>query len=483
MPARRGTAQDRLPADGITADLHPDGRFRGGSAEVFRILGLAQESDVVRVPGSSRTAWGAVAGSGAQYRLRPHPDRPGWEITLFPAPAREGHRATLRRLQIDNLASVAQSKDLSTVVHNLTIDFFQASELVGPMIVLVDPSGSPTFAGSHEMGHDELAAMERCRRNGAPMLTLQAFEEDRVIVDPAWYDRVRVDDRFAPIRAFVGLTSGFSYLSIPLRTSSGPFGVVAGSWPAERPITPGRVRLWCDVADRLALALQYSELMRRARVQGADIERQRINDDLHATLAQDLFVLALHLAKLEAGDLENEHRATVLEVRRLTEQLVVDVRMFIGERRHVMEGVGMAEYVDDLAKDLGGRTGIAVDVRHAGDVDAFSSDFNEDVARIVQEAFRNVDKHALASRVSVHTRLDPESKMFVLEISDDGRTGKAGAAVSTGAGLSIVSEIAARRGGDVTIRQSGGTTVIVRIVPEYESEWAVAQRSLEPWTG
>jgi signal transduction histidine kinase len=471
------TAMTQRPVDqALSAELSPDGGFAGGAPEAFAMIGLDPATDRVRVPTHPRHVWGWSFDATTLYRIIPTAG--GWRLECWPTPRRAGWDRRLATVRQENLSSVVRSQDLQQAVKGLASDFARATELFGVTIVLIEPSGTPTFAGGLFIRHRELAAMERCRLGGAPMAIWQAFEENRLVAAPHWATEARNDDRFAPIREFFVGDFDAVYVTMPLRSDRGVIGVVAGMWPDISSVSPERVAWWEAVADSLSLALQYSEVVRRARLQGAEATRIVLNDDLHATIAQDVFALSLEVARTAASALVD---AAVLEpIRVMTEQLVDDVHAFFADSRPSLAGVGLARHLADLAESTAARVGARLEWSDEVDWEAYSTDFAEDIARIAAEALRNIAKHSAPQTIRVRTSVEPRLQNVVLEISDDGGAVVGPAAESTGVGRQLIAELVERRGGHLSIEPiaTGGTRVAVRMPPSFESEWAVAQRAL-----
>ena len=461
----------------LRAVVDAAGRFVGGDDAAFARLGLDPGSDAVRVPAHRRAAWESCT-TRELCRIIPGQEDGTWVVDVFTV----GADAVARPVPSpQNLSAFARSADFSGTIENLSVDFAAGSGLRFPIVVLIDPSGDPTFAGGPTQDHRTLAAMEQCRRASAPMAIWQAFEERRVIVDPRWIETAKTDDRFIAIRSLFtfGTKAALMYVTIPLRNDRAVIGVVAGFWPAKVPITAEHVQLWLSLADELAIGAHFSELLRRAEVNGAEAERIRINDDIHAGLAQSIFALSLEVARASAGTAA-PRRSDLEAIQTMADELSEDVRVFLSDGRPGSAGNQLARQLEELTQDLLHQTGASVIADHLVDWDEYSNDFADYVARVVAEAFRNIAKHSSATRIVFRSWISVGSKEVVIEIADDGGN-EAGTPVgSAGAGLSLIRELTARWGGRVEFETTeAGATLTIQVVPEYQSEWAVAQRMLQ----
>jgi hypothetical protein len=138
--------------------------------------------------------------------------------------------------------------DLDGIVRGLVDEIAEVCGLAGCLIVLIDErSGEPTFAGG--ISRQMLAAMEECRRRGAPMVIWQAFAENRLVVRQEWLITIRSDPRLAPIRRFVDPDPDptWTYVAVPVSFAGRRIGVVAGLVRQDE-ITPARVQLCITVA-------------------------------------------------------------------------------------------------------------------------------------------------------------------------------------------------------------------------------------------
>jgi signal transduction histidine kinase len=106
----------------------------------------------------------------------------------------------------------------------------------------------------------------------------------------------------------------------------------------------------------------------------------------------------------------------------------------------------------------------------AAELSTLDADLLEDVYRVVAEALHNSVKHADAARILVRLAVTPHGRRrrLVAEVSDDGRglpaedaTARAVGSASSGYGMTVMRERAARWGGAVRVRQpaAGGTCV------------------------
>lgn len=461
------TSKSSLQSPRATVDAR--GRFLAGDPDVIG-------SDSIEVPAHGRVAWQSSA--DGEFR-RISPGAPGeWVVELLSS----GVAATRPALGAESLAALTRSVDFGGTISTLSAVFAANSDTTVPIVVLIDPSGAPTFAGGTTQDYRQLAAMEQCRLASAPMAIWQAFEEERLTVDDHWVETVNTDDRFIAIRNLLPPTMSddddLTYVSIPLRNDRTVIGVVAAFWPASTPVTAETVERWSAAAEELALGIQFSELLRRAHATGAEAERIRMNDDIHSGLAQSIFALSLEVARASAAG-AGAGKADLATIQTMADELSSDVRYFLSDGRIGGGGVDLASQLQQLTSELTAQTGAFALTDHRVTWDGYSYDFADYIVRVVTEAFRNITKHSSATHISFRSWIDTESQDVVIEIADDGRNEPRTLASSAGVGLALIRELTARWQGSVRFETTDqGAALTIRAVPEYQSEWAVAQRIL-----
>ncbi len=179
-----------------------------------------------------------------------------------------------------------------------------------------------------------------------------------------------------------------------------------------------------DITDLRRLRAEAGARAEEARANAVMRERLRIAHDLHDTLVHSLVALApqIRLIRKVAGAGADPRLVEELD---LAEAAVRDgltrARAALADlRRQPVEPEGLGAALEDLARRFGARTGVNVLV----DLDARARTLAQDKAeaffRIVEEALRNVELHAQASRIGVYLAAD-DSDGLTLVIADDGR--------------------------------------------------------------
>ena len=402
-----------------------------------------------------------------------------WALDVTAATESTRHRAAVRGYTERTLDAVA---DRDSIVRALADEITVTCGLIGGFIILIDEeTGDPTFASGVHPRREQLAAMQECRRRGAPMVIWQAFEENRIVVKRGWGEHVRRDPRLEPMRAYArSIPDHWSYVTVPFELAGRRIGVVSGMAHDPAVITPERVRLWCEIAPPTAVAVHCARVIRSARAADSDRERQRLNEDLHDTVAQDVFALKMLAARTEVDARRADVTAVAdlaSELRSLAEKTSSGLRTLIGERRQVGQALRLSQQLTGLAREMGSRSGVEVQATVSDAWDHLDPDCRDTVVRVVQEALRNIEKHAHARNASLRVGEDAATPgMMLIEVADDGESFDPGGVGSSGFGLTSIRERAADHGGSVEIRTVPSTTLRVRIRPSFESEWDAAVR-------
>ncbi len=193
----------------------------------------------------------------------------------------------------------------------------------------------------------------------------------------------------------------------------------------------------------------------RARIaEAADVERRRVERDLHDGAQQRLVALAMRLqvarergegASALLDDATAELETAVREVRDLAR----------GMHPPILGEAGLGAAVEALAE----RSPVAVHLEATAD--RFAPHLEAAAYFVTSEALTNIARHAHATEATV--RITRDSDCLVVRIADDGR---GGADPSKGSGLRGLVDRVAAFGGRLTVTSpSGGGTVVTAEFP------------------
>lgn len=156
------------------------------------------------------------------------------------------------------------------------------------------------------------------------------------------------------------------------------------------------------VVERTARIERLADEARHAAVAR---ERLRLARDLHDTLAHSLMALLTQLRlvrKLRNRMAADELGAELARAEEVAASGLAEARAAIAQMRHgsVRES-GLAAALRELLARFGERTGVAVTLRAGGWAADLADERAETLYRIVEEALRNVERHAQARSVEV----------------------------------------------------------------------------------
>lgn len=378
----------------------------------------------------------------------------------------EAAKARLERLNLTAVAS-ARSLDLSSVLRETAQAMLDPRKHQTSWIVVGSADADDDYVVAATPSQPAELGM---RAREATIATLRQPSQSRAAGAPG---AVVDDDRIA---------------IVPLCTSGAVAGAV-GLASAAEPLSDDDVKMLQVVGSQLGVALanirhfhetqsMLTELSRahamseeyvRLATDAQEDERKRLARELH-----DDTIQAMVIAKADLDAIAVEQPAAATRRERLAKvdatlvAAIDNVRRFCRDLRpSLLDDLGLVHAVDWLVADLGARTGIAARLHTSGEPRRLDPKDELTLFRIVQEALRNVERHAHASSVEVRIDFGEDVRTTIV---DDG-TGFDSSQVlddpasATGLGLLGMHERAKLAGADLTIGSgpSSGTTVSVTL--------------------
>ncbi len=211
-----------------------------------------------------------------------------------------------------------------------------------------------------------------------------------------------------------------SWLSVPLIAHERAIGELELTHPERNYFTPARVELVMAFASYAAVAIENARLYQQAQQLAALEERQKLARDLHDSVSQALYGIALG-ARTARAQLERDvtQVAEPLEyVLSLADAGLAEMRALIFELRpESLQTEGLIAALTKQADALRVRHRLAVRTTF-GPEPEMALNAKEALYRIAQEALHNIAKHAKATQVEV--KLETTVEDVRLEISDNG---------------------------------------------------------------
>ena len=258
-------------------------------------------------------------------------------------------------------------------------------------------------------------------------------------------------------------------LAVEVRHQGELLGALSVTKRRGEALTPIEQKLVDDLAHQAGLVLKNVGLSadlqtrldelrasRQRLVSAQDVERRRLERNLHDGAQQHLVALKLGLAELLLAR-DPEKAAVTLE------QLKSDADEALEALRDLARGIypplladkGLVVALESQAR----KATVPVRVESAG-VARYAQDLEATVYFCVLEALQNVQKYAGASQVVVRLRAGTDPATLTFEVEDDG-TGFETATARKGAGLTNMNDRVDALGGQVQVisRPGAGTTV------------------------
>ena len=260
-----------------------------------------------------------------------------------------------------------------------------------------------------------------------------------------------------------------SILHIPLKSRGRTFGVL--NFGSARPNAFGdnELKVAQDVADHLAVVLDYSLRHKEVEAAGREQERARLARELHDSLAQALTGIVIQLDEAKeryAGGDEAALRA-VRSAQELACESLEEARRSVWDLQPAaLESGDLAEALEREVR----RTGtdeLDASFRVTGAGRRVDQRCEQALLRIAQESLSNVRRHSGAGRVEV--ALDYGESEVRLQISDDGAgfdSASSGSPGDGGGGFGLTSmrQRANLVGGRTDIDSAPGLGTQVRVV-------------------
>ena len=313
------------------------------------------------------------------------------------------------------------------------------------------------FAGQARHDISDLRAPENVQERALAKRLLEIYlpvnEGGRVVAVWEVYRSLdRLDAALVRVRRAVwaSVAAGLGLLLVFLVSS---FGTLLGSVQRRREEAESRAR-------QLEAAQIERQRLLTSLVSAQEDERQRIVGEIHDGLGQDLHRVLFGLRGCRAGTAGCAEELAGLE--ELVEQSSRKLRRLLADLRpSTIDDVGLVASLRSLVDRVQRDDGLEVDFSGDGLTEsAVPVPVRLAVFRIVQEALRNVARHAGTGRADVS--LDADGQGLTVRIADAG-PGFAPPA-GDGVGLSLMRERAEACGGTLAV-ESGpqGTTLVARI--------------------
>jgi len=358
-------------------------------------------------------------------------------------------------------ASLAVTRSLTATLDALARSVVEATSAKACGVYLLDAHGGLRTAGTFGLPEGYAAAADAASSLGAPRTGLRAIETKAMAIDESINSVRLADPRWAPIHDLIRNVEWDIVVSVPLIHQDEAVGALSAYYPADHRPPEIEMAFLQSMAYHAASAAQYARLVGASREKVALEERQRLARDLHDSVSQAVYGIAL--AARSAQELLAKDPALVQEpleyLLRLSEAALAEMRALIFELRpEALAREGLTGALKHHTAALRARHGIKVD-ESFDEEPALSFDRKQGLYRIAQEAMHNAARHARAKRVAIE--LSQVDSNIRLVVSDDGVGFDSRESQRGHFGLNTMRERATDLGGrlDIESRPGAGTTV------------------------
>ncbi|MBP1652664.1 MAG: histidine kinase [Bacteroidetes bacterium] len=166
------------------------------------------------------------------------------------------------------------------------------------------------------------------------------------------------------------------------------------------------------------LQLQKERLV--AILQGQELERKRIAEDLHDEVGAQLSVLKLNLNQLQpllkTGNGEQEQ---LKETKEFTDTIIQHLR-FISQSLHpqALENLGLSRALDSFCNMMNRNKQVQIQFTEESNHHVVEPEKALNIYRVVQELINNILKHAQASQVQINYHTTPT--LLSIHVADNG---------------------------------------------------------------
>jgi|GEM_PF-6680488 signal transduction histidine kinase len=284
------------------------------------------------------------------------------------------------------------------------------------------------------------------------------------------YEQLTAGDSITrPIIAPVRIKGDAGGLYLPLLVDGNTLGLIYVAYREDgMDFSFQDERLILTLASQAAVVMARDRLTDEATKQAQQVailgERNRLAKEVHDTLSH-AFTGIRFLLEAASVSGQTELPDIISQAREMAINGAQEARRSVWALRPVAldEGAGIVKAIRAVMKQQTFRTSITGTLNVIGDQRILSTDEEDNLLRICQEALTNVLRHSQATRITISITF--ESVKVLLSIADNG-CGYSEDTVKYGYGVNNMRERAAAIGGSLLVKSiSGSGTEIVVTVP------------------
>jgi PAS domain S-box-containing protein len=203
----------------------------------------------------------------------------------------------LRQVEaVQTIASnLAVDQPLDEMMGRLAGSVCEATGSIGCSIILVDESAAlpMRIVAMSGLPHGYKDALQAAYNGGAPSVIVQAFRDREPTIIPDSRNITLADPRFDGARALVADEPWDVVGVIPIIYRHEPLGLLVGYYPRGTQPDSSEITFLTAIADQAAIAIKNASLIEQAQETAAVAERQRLARELHDSVSQALYGIAL----------------------------------------------------------------------------------------------------------------------------------------------------------------------------------------------
>ena len=259
----------------------------------------------------------------------------------------------------------------------------------------------------------------------------------------------------------------YTFLSLPMRAGGRVLGILTILGSEAQQFNAEEVALLASVADQVGVAIENARLRQQAEHAAIIEERERLARELHDSVTQSLYSLALFAeageSLIDSDDLA-EAKHNLKRMGETAQQALKEMRLLVYQLRPLdLEKEGLIGALHQRLSAVEGRVNIKARLV-ADELVDLPAPLEEELYRIAQEALNNALKHAAAAAVTIYLRI--KDNEVELEVVDDGQGFDPLTGANTGGmGLQSMRTRAQKLGGSFSITSgvNEGTSVKVTV--------------------
>lgn len=147
-------------------------------------------------------------------------------------------------------------------------------------------------------------------------------------------------------------------------------------------------------------------------------ERNRIADDLHDSIGSNIAVLKMYNEALKRNSLPEQVSSTIKNNSQVIDKLIEEIHLMCrGQSGKFIIDNGFIHELEYLKKSVSGYIAVHINNKKY-ETNHFSSEFEINLFRIIQELLQNAIKHSKCKSVTVD--LETKENKFLMTFKDDG---------------------------------------------------------------